>query len=178
MRKVACAVVAVIALFCADPVQAHGGEGVLTVTSTEPTGSTSVRYQVQVVFADDGHAATGATVTASAESAEGGMLGPVQLDPVEGSDGMYAGVVDFPSPGSWAVRFTSLSPPASIEVSPQMIAAPTTTTVPPTTTTEPKSLVVEKASTSSSPTVLWVVLVLAVVIVLGTAVVIWRHLRR
>lgn len=107
------AVVAVTALL-ASPAGAHGETGVLTVEAGHPAGQ-GVHYIVRLTYENDGDAATGATVTATAVGPDGSALAPVELTPLD-SDGRYANVVNFPSPGSWTVRFAASEPEATAEV--------------------------------------------------------------
>ena len=115
-----------LALGVAGPAGAHGGEAVIAVEGVHPAGQ-SVHYVVRVTWADDGHAAIGATVTATAVAADGTTLTPVPLAPAD-DDGRYSGAVEYPTAGAWTVRITSIEPTGTIE-QPQQVAA--TTTVPP-----------------------------------------------
>lgn len=109
--------------FAAPPAAAHDGEAVVVIEDAHPAG-TSVHYVVRVTWADDGHPAADATVTATGVGADGTQLTPVPLDPVDG-DGRFAGVVEYPAPGSWTVRVTSIEPTGSAEQA-QEITAPAT----------------------------------------------------
>jgi hypothetical protein len=96
------------------PAGAQQGDGVVTLEASHPAG-TSVHFIVRVTWADDGHPATNATVTATAVGSDGTQLAPVVLAPID-DDGRYANAIDFGSPGSWTVRFTSVDPTAAAEV--------------------------------------------------------------
>lgn len=111
----------------AAPAGAHEGSGVLTVEGVHPAG-TSVHYVVRLTWENDGHAATGASVTATAVAADGTQLTPVPLPPVD-QDGRYAGLVEFGEPGPWTVRFTSVDPTGTAEISQQITPPPTSTSV-------------------------------------------------
>jgi hypothetical protein len=113
----------------AAPAGAHDGDAVFTV-EVHPAGQ-SIHYIVRVTWANDGHPATGATVTATAIAPDGTQLTPVPLAPAD-SDGRYAGAVEYPSPGPWTVRITSIDPTGTIE-QPQEVTA-TATQAPDVTT--------------------------------------------
>lgn len=103
---------------------AHDGEAVLTVEATHPAGL-SVHYIVRVTWADDGHPAADATVTATGVAPDGSQLTPVSLAPAD-DDGRYSGVVDYPEAGSWTVRITAIDPTGTVEQA-QEVTAPATT---------------------------------------------------
>ena len=107
----------------AAPAGAHEGKAVLAIEAAHPAGM-SVHYIVRVTWEDDGHPAADATVTATAVGPDGAQLTPVTLAPAD-ADGRYAGVVDYPSPGAWTVRITSIDPTGSIEQSQEVVAATT-----------------------------------------------------
>ncbi len=106
-----------------SPAGAHDGKGIVTVEANHPAGATAVHYIVRVTWEDDGHPAADATVTAAAVGSDGTTLTPVTLTPAD--DGRYAGVVEYPEAGSWAVRFTSIDPTGTAERS-EEIAPPST----------------------------------------------------
>lgn len=108
----------------AAPAGAHDGDAVIAVEAAHPAG-TGVHYIVRVTWQDDGHAAADATVTATAVGTDGTQLTPVTLTAADG-DGRYAGVVDFPSPGSWTVRITSIDPTGTLEQAQEVAPPPTT----------------------------------------------------
>jgi hypothetical protein len=110
--------------FAASPAGAHEGDAVVTVEAVHPAGL-SMHYIVRVTWANDGHPAADATVTATAVGSDGTQLTPVALAPAD-DDGRYAGVVDYPSAGSWTVRITSIDPTGSIEQAQEVTAPPTT----------------------------------------------------
>jgi hypothetical protein len=107
----------------APPVGAHEGDAVLTV-EVHPAGQ-SIHYIVRVTWANDGHPATDATVTATAVAPDGTPLTPVPLAPAD-ADGRYAGAVEYPAPGAWTVRITSINPTGTIEQPQEVIATATT----------------------------------------------------
>ncbi len=121
------------------PAAAHEGGGTMTVESAEPTDSGSVRYVVRLIWNNDGHPAAAAdtTMTAVPVGADDTAQTPVTLEPVD-DDGRFAATVEFSSPGAWTVRFTSITPEATLEV-PQQVDPPSTTTstaAPSTTSSE------------------------------------------
>ena len=118
------------------PAAAHEGGGTMTVESAEPTDSGSVRYVVRLIWNNDGHPAAAAdtTMTAVPVGADGTAQTPVTLEPVD-DDGRFAATVEFSSPGAWTVRFTAITPEATLEVAQQIDPPPTTTsTAAPSTT--------------------------------------------
>jgi hypothetical protein len=123
------AVVAALALVAGPfsaPAGAHDGKGIVTMEASHPAG-TGVHFIVRVTWENDGHPAAGATVTAVPVGADGTPLTPVPL-PAADSDGRYAGVVEFPEPGEWTVRFTSVEPTGTAEAT-ATVAPPTTTVI-------------------------------------------------
>jgi len=117
----------------AGPAGAHEGDAVLTVEAVHPAGL-SIHYIVRVTWANDGHPATDATVTATAVAPDGTQLTPVPLAPAD-ADGRYAGPVEYPAAGTWTVRITSIDPTGTIE-QPQEVTAPPPTEAPSVTTGE------------------------------------------
>ena len=115
----------------AQPVTAHEGGGVLVVEGTEDAGDLAIRYVLRLTWENDDHPARDATLTAALTADDGTAHTPVPLTPVD-EDGRYGAVVVFPNAGIWSVRFTSVSPTASIELA-EEIAAP----VEPAATTPP-----------------------------------------
>jgi hypothetical protein len=125
---------AVLALgLVAGPAGAHDGDAVLTVEAVHPAGQ-SIHYIVRVTWANDGHPAADATVTATAVAADGTQLTPVPLAPAD-NDGRYTGAVEYPAPGAWTVRITSIEPTGTIE-QPQEVTAAAATQAPDITTGE------------------------------------------
>jgi hypothetical protein len=106
------------------PAGAHEGDAIIQVQATHPAGS-SVHFIVMVTWENDGHPAVDATVTATALSIAGEQLTPVALAP-EGGEGVYGGAVEFPSPGVWTVRFTSIDPDGTLEQIEEVNVAPST----------------------------------------------------
>ena len=108
----------------ARPAGAHEGDAVLVVEGVHPAGQ-SIHYIVRVTWADDGHPAEGATVTATGIAPDGTQLTPVALAPAD-EDGRYSGAVEYPAPGAWTVRITSIDPTGTIEQSQEVTATATT----------------------------------------------------
>lgn len=111
----------------ARPAGAHEGDAVLVVEGVHPAGR-SIHYIVRVTWADDGHPAEAATVTATGIAPDGTQLTPVALAPAD-EDGRYSGAVEYPAPGAWTVRITSINPTGTIE-QPQEVTATATTASP------------------------------------------------
>ena len=130
VRRLAALAVAALALAlglgagAAAPASAHDGDAIIAVEAAHPAG-TGVHYIVRVTWQDDGHAAADATVTATAVGSDGTQLTPVTLTSAD-SDGRYSGVVDFPAPGSWTVRITSIEPTGTVEQAQEVAPPPTT----------------------------------------------------
>lgn len=125
--------VAVVVLMAGaiTPVVAHEGAGTLTLESADPANALAVRYRVRLVYTADGHPVPDATVTAVA-------VGPTSATPVpftEAADGVYEGTVTFPAPGDWSVRFTSVTPAATLEHAQTIVASTSTSSTTATTTT-------------------------------------------
>jgi hypothetical protein len=108
------AALAAAGLLLGPPAGAQQGEGMINLEAAHPAG-TSVHYIVRVTWEDDGHPASDSVVTAAARGSDGTELTPVTLAPID-DDGRYANAIDFGSPGSWIVRFTSVDPTATAEV--------------------------------------------------------------
>lgn len=111
-----------LGLVGAAPAAAHSETGAIELVTAEPSGSGGlVRYVVRLTYENDGDPVADATVTAVAGAT------PIALAPgVE--RGLYTADVEA-SGGATQIRFTSVTPAATLEV-----AAPV-----PTTTTEPES---------------------------------------
>lgn len=174
---------------------AHGDDGILTVVSATPSGTSST-ITVRLTFEGDGHPVDGATVTVVADDGAGGTIDPVPMT-AAGSPGEYRATLEFPTAGSWNVRVTAVSPSATVTI-PQEITAPaSTSTAPPVTPDEaPTSTAADAASTettdapvdgvtatrdytvdeeSSSP-LPWILGILALVVVVGAVA--WVVARR
>ena len=106
------------------PAGAQQGEGIINLEAAHPAG-TSVHFIVRVTWESDGHPATDSVVTATARGSDGTELTPVTLAPVD-DEGRYANAIDFGSPGTWMVRFTSSDPAATTEVTATVEAAAAT----------------------------------------------------
>jgi hypothetical protein len=132
-RLSAAALLCVLFLCVGSAAAAHEGDGRLEVVQASPGDGTTVDYQVRLTYVADGHGAPDATVTAVAEQPAATATVPVQLQP-GAEEGLYAGTVTFPSPGDWTVRFTSVTPAATLEQA-QAVSAPATAPTTPSTTT-------------------------------------------
>lgn len=134
-RLSAAALLCTLVLAGGSAAAAHEGDGRLEVLQATPGQYLAVDYQVRLTYVADGHGAPDATVTAVAEQPGAAAAAPVQLS-AGAEEGLYAGTVTFPGPGDWTVRFTSVTPAATLE-QPQTVTAPgpTVTRPPPTTST-------------------------------------------
>ena len=115
----------------AGPAGAHDGDAVITIEAVHPGGQ-SIHYIVRVTWANDGHPAADATVTATAVAPDGTRLTPAPLAPVD-DDGRYAGPIEFPrrAPGRCGSR---RSTPPGRSSSHQEVVATATTQAPNVTT--------------------------------------------
>ena len=160
MRLVRTVVVLVVAVLSAavavPPAVAHDEVGELSVLEAATGTDGSVRYAVRLTYADDGHPAEDATVTAVAEQPGARSVGPVSL--TETAPGSYAGSLTLTDPGTWTVRFSALSPLATLETTHQVGAgtstsAPSSSTAAATTaTTAAPSTVAPVPPTTGPPT--------------------------
>lgn len=114
----------------AGEASAHEGAGAIALASEATIEPDLVRYDVLVTFVADGHPASGATVTAVLVRPDSPAATPVPLQPLD-QEGHYGVDIRFPSPGPWLVRFTSVSPVASLEHS--LLVQPGPTSTEPTT---------------------------------------------
>ena len=117
-----------------SPAGAHDGDAVITLEA-HPAGL-AIHYIARVTWANDGHPAEGATVTVTAIGADGTQLTPVPMAQAD-SDGRYAGVLEYPSAGSWTVRVTSIEPDGTIEQAQDVTPPPATTAPESEVTTAP-----------------------------------------
>lgn len=115
-----------VSFLLALPAGAHDGAGTISVESSVPTDN-AAEIVVRLVWNNDGHPAADATITAVPVGVDGAT--PVLMEPVD-SDGRYRANVSLPGPGEWTIRFTSVTPVATLD-QPQNIAAETTTTTAP-----------------------------------------------
>jgi hypothetical protein len=122
MIAVAVAALAAAGLLLAPPAGAQQSEGIINLEAAHPAG-TSVHFIVRITWENDGHPATDAVVTATARGSDGTELTPVTLAPID-EEGRYANAIDFGSPGTWMVRFTSSEPTATSEIT-ATVDAPT-----------------------------------------------------
>jgi hypothetical protein len=118
---VAIAALAAAGLLLGQPAGAQQGEGMINLEAAHPAG-TSVHFIVRVTWENDGHPATDSIVTATARGRDGTELTPVTLAPIDDA-GRYANAIDFGSSGTWMVRFTSVDPTATAEVTATVEAA-------------------------------------------------------
>lgn len=135
MRLLIAIALALLIVLAATPVAAHEDIGEMTVTQAEQVGSGLVRVEIGLLYADDGHFAEDATVTATFSAADGATAGPVPLGWLR--DALYAAEVDLPA-GTWTVEVSSVDPTATataqVEVS-DTTATTTSTAAPATSTT-------------------------------------------
>jgi len=110
----AAALLLTVMLLLVAPATAHDGEGVITVEKAETASANQMRFTVRLTWQDDGHAALGATLTATPLRSTNVAQTPVVLDPID-QDGRYSAVVGFTGAEPWTVRFTAISPSATVE---------------------------------------------------------------
>ncbi len=127
----------------APTVGAHGDEGVLTLLSATTSGSSST-IAVKLTYEGDGHPVDGATVTVVADDGAGQSVDPVPMT-AGTSSGEYTATVQLPSPGTWNLRVTSVSPSATITTT-QEVAVGSDVTV----GTEPEMTTGTAPSTTAS----------------------------
>lgn len=181
----ACMLTLLAAVVFCPPAGAHEGGGTITVETTEPAPDGSVRYVARLIWNNDNHPAAAAdtTLTATLVNADDLALTPVTLTPVD-DDGRFETTVEFPDPGVWTVRFTAISPEATLEIE-QDIAAPptttttteaaeTTTTIDTAATTAPEADDQDEGGTSAGVVVFGV----ALLVILGAAIYIGTRARR
>lgn len=123
----------------APAVSAHSDEGEMDLTRFEQTGPARAEIEVGIVYANDGHLAEDASVTAQLTHDDGTAVGPVDLVHQGEGTSLYGAVVDLPATGSWAVSVTSTDPGAAVDGTLVVDDTPTTTAAPTTeapTTTE------------------------------------------
>lgn len=121
---VACAALAALGT---PPAFAHEGEGIFELQAQGPADSLTVPYVVRLTWANDGHPAFDATVTATPIDPDGTPQTPVPMQ-FEGDDGRYSGTITYPSAGNWTVRFTSVSPASTMEIVEELTAPAATAT--------------------------------------------------
>ncbi|MBA2624403.1 MAG: FixH family protein [Acidimicrobiia bacterium] len=168
---------------------AHSERGVVEVVSSEPGVDGGVRYVVRLTYENDGDAVADATLTAVAVSPDGVEADPVVLS-AGGGPGLYEGEVPLSDSGTWRVRFTSVTPAVTLEVtdeySPSVAAstttAPTTTDAPSTATDDEQDEITNdqvgnsvSSGGSGAGTLVFVGLLLALLVVGALAV---RDMRR
>jgi hypothetical protein len=132
ISSVACVAAVVAALATgAAPAMAHEGPGRLTIESAEPSGDT-VTYRVRLVYTGDDDPVDDATITAVVDGVPSAT--PQPFAPA-GTAGIYEATVRLPGPGTWTIRFTSVTPPATAERTETLVAAVTTTSSAPSPST-------------------------------------------
>lgn len=121
------------------PAGAHGAEGELTLTKAEQTGPTTVEVEVGIVYANDGHLAEGADVSATLTGPDGATVGPVELTRTGEATSLYAATVDVTAVGEWSVAVTSTEPAGTTSGSVTVVEgfAPTTSAPEAPATTAP-----------------------------------------
>ena len=124
----------VLLLIYSSPASADSGDPVFTVESARNDGPDATTYLLRVTWANDGHAVQGATITATPIAPDGGVRTPVNFTAVD-EDGRYEATALFDEPGAWTVRFTSVNPVGTLEVTRQVAASTTTTTTEDSATT-------------------------------------------
>ena len=129
MRRVLLAVIVTsVALLPAAPAAAHEGSGTIAVIGETPARPRGDNLRGRRHVDDDGHSAGDATVTAVVEQDGSPPATPVPLV-ATAVEGRYGGEVRFPSAGRWTVRFTAVSPVATLERS-ELIEADTSSPAP------------------------------------------------
>lgn len=171
---------AAVILPAAGTASAHDDKGTIEVISAEPQGL-SIRYEVSITYDNDGHGAADATATVVAE-ADGLTVGPDLLE-ATAIEGVYAATVTFPKSGSWTVRFSSLTPTATLELDETIDIAPTTTVVPsttppPRTTAVAPTVVGLSVEDDEGGTGTVVFLVVIAVVAIGGAALVWSAKRK
>ena len=116
----------VLAVVAASPASAHGDEGVLQVVSATPSGTSSV-VTVKLTYENDGEPVADATVTVAGDNGAGSELTPVTMQP-GATDGDFTATVDFPAPGTWTLRVTSVKPEAALTLTQAIASDPQVTT--------------------------------------------------
>ena len=125
-------------LALAPPVAAHSDDGTITAAGGDRVTGTSVRVEATITFNSDGHAAPSATATVVAERPGSTPVGPVPLKR-DAATGVYAATIQLTSPGTWTLRYTSLSPTAVLERNITVDAVILTTPAPASTTSVPST---------------------------------------
>ena len=138
MKKIATlAALAVTLLLATAPAAlAHGDDGFLELAATTPSGAMTSSYDVVLRYSGDGEPVSKASVTIVAERPGSTPIGPTVMT-AGTQPGHYTATITFPTAGEWTVRFSSISPRATLEQAQTVKPAPTTTTAPATTTTLP-----------------------------------------
>jgi hypothetical protein len=108
------AALAIVLVLGTPAAGAHSSDGELTLTKVEQTGPTSVDVEVGIVYANDGHLAEGATVTATLTGPGGATVGPVDLTRTGETTSLYAATVEVSAVGDWTVAVTSTDPTGEV----------------------------------------------------------------
>jgi len=113
------AVAATVLVLSAPAALAQEGDPTITVEQAHPA-NTSVHYFVKL--ADGDSPVDGATVTATATSADGTAGEPVTFD--ADGDGIYQGSVELAESGQWTIAFAATNPTASLSYDQSMPGEP------------------------------------------------------
>jgi hypothetical protein len=176
IRMLAAALILSAVTFSAGPAAAHDDVGVLEVVQADVQG-TRATYEVSLIYSGDREPVENATITVVAQDPAAVTVGPVNLEPT-GEPGRYTASLEFPSTGSWTVRFSSVRPRATIERSENLTEpaqAPSSTVAPTTTasTSAPAIDLVEVDDEEDESSSGWIVFVgvLVALTVIGALVV-------
>ena len=124
------------------PAAAHGGEGVIEVTSITRSGPV-VTVDAHLRYVEDGHGVPDATVTVVVDEGT-----PIPMDPGP-EEGDYTAAV--PAPPGAAIRVTSVEPATTVDaVAPEVDDTPTTTEAAPDTTEEGSTTTEEGSPTTEA----------------------------
>ncbi len=150
------AVACAMATTVASPAAGHSDDGTITAAGGDRVTGPSVRVEAAITFNSDGHAAPSATATVVAERSGAATVGPVPLKR-DAATGAYTTTIELPQPGTWTLRYTSLSPIAVLERVITVDEAAVPTTAPPltssTVTTVPPTSSGVSPSSSAAPNV-------------------------
>ena len=164
-----------LAVMSISPALGHEGEGSLEVLVADRARPLEVDYRVRVTFRADGHPVGDATVTAVAERDGAPPVAPVRLEEVD-EEGVYAGTVRFPTAGTWTLRFTAVTPAATLERS-ETVEGPVGTTAIPTSAPAPPASNTTGDSDRGTPSV-FLLGVTAAAILAVTAFLVRRRMSR
>ncbi len=120
------ATVAAVVTLAAPAAGAHGDDATASLVSATPSGTTSV-ITVKLTYTNDDEAVTDATVTVAGDDGAGATLTPVNMQPGP-TPGEFTATVDFPAPGTWQLRVTSIDPAATLSLTQEIASDPQVTT--------------------------------------------------